>query len=251
MVPPRMSLQMMKDIAARKAFDGGAKITAVKDAKGADLAHTIVKTMMRIDLPQPLPPHQKFEFSVDWNYAINDAELMFGRTGYEFFEKDKNYIYELPSGSHGLSRSPMQPVGNTSSTWAKVNSLWSSAIIWYASLLLRITSSAQLAFFRTQTMCSPQNRSSDSNVLAPVRVLSLSSHLKRRRKTKRKRLTSQRLGSFTRRTCATLRSRPAASSFGMHRDTMSKASTRWPCPSIPMKPNRCGASTRPPQSFTL
>ena len=94
-MPPRMSLQQMKNMEARKVFDGSAKITSVKDAKGADLKHTIVKTMMRIDLPQPLPPEQKFEFSVDWNYAINDAELMNGRTGYEYFEKDKNYLYEI------------------------------------------------------------------------------------------------------------------------------------------------------------
>lgn len=94
-MPTRMSLQQMKNMEVRKAFDGSAKITAVKDAKGADLSHTIVKTMMRIDLPAPLPPQQKFEFSVDWNYSINDAELMNGRTGYEFFEKDKNYIYEI------------------------------------------------------------------------------------------------------------------------------------------------------------
>jgi len=95
MVPPRMSLQAMKNIEARKVFDGSAKITSVKDAKGADLAHSIIKTMMRIELPAPLPPKQKFDFSVDWNYAINDAELMNGRTGYEFFEKDKNYLYEI------------------------------------------------------------------------------------------------------------------------------------------------------------
>ncbi len=95
MILPRMSLQAMKNIEARKVFDGSAKITAVKDAKGADLTHSIIKTMMRIELPTPLPPRQKFEFSIDWNYAINDADLMSGRTGYEFFEKDKNYIYEI------------------------------------------------------------------------------------------------------------------------------------------------------------
>ncbi len=94
-MPSRVSLEQMKNMEARKAFDGSAKITAVKDAKGADLAHTIVRTMMRIDLPSPLPPQQKFEFSIDWNYAINDAELVNGRTGFEFFEKDKNCIYEI------------------------------------------------------------------------------------------------------------------------------------------------------------
>ena len=95
LVPPRMSLQAMKNMEARKVFDGSAKITSVKDAKGADLTHTIIRTMMRIELPAPLPPKQSFEFSVDWNYAINDADLMSGRTGYEYFEKDKNYLYEI------------------------------------------------------------------------------------------------------------------------------------------------------------
>ena len=95
MVPSRMSLQAMKNMEARKVFDGSAKITSVKDAKGADLTHTIIRTMMRIELPAPLPPKQSFEFSVDWNYAINDADLMSGRTGYEYFEKDKNYLYEI------------------------------------------------------------------------------------------------------------------------------------------------------------
>ena len=80
---------------ARRDFEGGENITAVKDAKGAPLPHTIVHTMMRIDLPRPLPPGQSTIFSIDWNYNINDAKRVNGRTGYEFFPIDKNYIYEI------------------------------------------------------------------------------------------------------------------------------------------------------------
>lgn len=95
MQPQRMSLRSLKNIEARKAFDGSAKITSVKDVGGNALSHTVVKTMMRIDLPVPLSSGQEFKFSVEWNYAINDSDLVSGRTGFEYFEKDKNYIYEI------------------------------------------------------------------------------------------------------------------------------------------------------------
>ncbi len=76
-------------------FDGGFRITAVRDARGNPLPHSIVKTMMRIDLPQPLAPGQSVSFAVDWNYNINDAKRLGGRGGYEYFPKDGNYIYEI------------------------------------------------------------------------------------------------------------------------------------------------------------
>lgn len=91
----RISTDMLKRIAAAKAFDGSAKITRVADSMGKALAHTIVKTMMRIDLPQPLPPGESFKFEIDWNYQINDSAIVGGRAGCEFFEKDGNYIYEV------------------------------------------------------------------------------------------------------------------------------------------------------------
>ncbi|MEZ6137836.1 MAG: M1 family metallopeptidase [Pirellulaceae bacterium] len=91
----RMSTDVLKKMAAARAFDGGAKITRVADAKGKDLPHTIVKTMMRIDLPQVLPPGESFQFEVDWNYQVNDSGIVGGRTGCEYFEKDGNYIYEI------------------------------------------------------------------------------------------------------------------------------------------------------------
>ena len=76
-------------------FDGGYRITAVRDAKGLPLAHTVVKTMMRVDLKAPLPSGESVSFSVDWNYNINDQRKIGGRTGYEFFPADGNYLYEI------------------------------------------------------------------------------------------------------------------------------------------------------------
>lgn len=93
--PERLSTGMLKRLQARKAFDGGAKITRVADASGHDLDYTLVKTMMRIDLSEPLLPDGEFQFTVDWNYQVNDSDVAGGRTGCEYFEKDGNYIYEI------------------------------------------------------------------------------------------------------------------------------------------------------------
>ncbi len=79
----------------KRNFDGGYKITAVRDARNTALPYTIVKTMMRIDLRAPLSPGEAVVFSVDWNYNINDQRKIGGRTGYEFFKADGNYIYEI------------------------------------------------------------------------------------------------------------------------------------------------------------
>lgn len=79
----------------KREFDGGYKITSVRDARNAPLSHTIVKTMMRVDLRAPLAPGEAVVFSVDWNYNINDQRKIGGRTGYEYFKEDKNYIYEI------------------------------------------------------------------------------------------------------------------------------------------------------------
>jgi hypothetical protein len=91
----RVPLGQIENLLYTRSFDGGYRITAVRDAKGAPLRHTIVKTMMRVDLPQPLASGQSVTFSVDWNYNINDQRKIGGRTGYEFFPKDGNYIYEI------------------------------------------------------------------------------------------------------------------------------------------------------------
>lgn len=90
----RLPFSVVENLVNRN-FDGGYKITAVRDAKGAPLAYTIVKTMMRVDLKTPLAPGQLVTFGVDWNYNINDQRKIGGRTGYEYFPQDGNYLYEI------------------------------------------------------------------------------------------------------------------------------------------------------------
>ena len=80
---------------AKETFDGGFKISRVVDDHGAAIDHTIVKTMMRLDLREPLKPKDTTRFHINWSCKINDAKVIGRRTGYEYFEKDQNYIYEL------------------------------------------------------------------------------------------------------------------------------------------------------------
>lgn len=76
-------------------FDGGFKIDYVKDNGGNDLPYTINKTMMRIDMPRQLQPGAMYTFKIKWWYNINDRMKIGGRSGYEFFEADSNYLYTI------------------------------------------------------------------------------------------------------------------------------------------------------------
>jgi len=76
-------------------FDGGYKISSIKDKTGKALKYTINKTMMRIELPTPMKTKTSFSFSIDWSYNINNCLTQGGRSGYEFFKADGNYLYEM------------------------------------------------------------------------------------------------------------------------------------------------------------
>ena len=76
-------------------FDGGFKLDKVADAAGKDLPYIVNQTMMRIDLPKPIQPGQSYAFQINWNYNINDRMRLGGRSGYEYFDTDKNYLYTI------------------------------------------------------------------------------------------------------------------------------------------------------------
>ena len=73
----------------------GDNITRVADAAGKLLTYTINKTMMRIELPQPLKPGQQFIFKVDWNYNIIERTKYGGRGGFEHFAEDGNDLFTM------------------------------------------------------------------------------------------------------------------------------------------------------------
>jgi len=82
------------------SFDGGHKISYVKDGAGNTLKYTINKTMMRVNLPQVLSAKGgKITLNIAWYYNINDrnnpALAADSRGGYEFFPEDGNYLYTI------------------------------------------------------------------------------------------------------------------------------------------------------------
>ena len=81
--------------AIHRAYDGDLRLEYVKDMKGQALPYTIVHTMMRIDLPQPLKPHTSYSFQLKWWHNINDRAKVGGRGGMEFFPAENNYIYTI------------------------------------------------------------------------------------------------------------------------------------------------------------
>ncbi|NHZ60741.1 M1 family metallopeptidase [Massilia genomosp. 1] len=89
-----MRFEGMRSILENPGFDGGFAIGAVKGADGKPLRYTINKTMMRIDLPQPMKPGARLSFNIDFSFNINDAKVQGGRTGYEKFD-DKNDLFEI------------------------------------------------------------------------------------------------------------------------------------------------------------
>ncbi|MDX1627965.1 MAG: M1 family metallopeptidase [Fulvivirga sp.] len=74
-------------------YKGGYKIKSVKDENNKDLDVTINRTMMRIDLDEPLKSGATFTFSIEWSYNIYDRMMIGGRGGYEYFPEDGNYAY--------------------------------------------------------------------------------------------------------------------------------------------------------------
>ncbi len=80
---------------AQETYDGTMTVSGVTDVLGQPLPHTVVKTMMRLDLPAPLASGANFAFKLSWSFPLNDMKRLGERTGYEFFEKDGNCTYTI------------------------------------------------------------------------------------------------------------------------------------------------------------
>ena len=92
-ISQRMTLKQIKQLVPE--FDGGFKLDYVRGMDGKDLSVAVVKTMMRVDMPQSLKPNESFSFQIKWWYNINDRMEIGGRSGYEYFPEDGNYLYTI------------------------------------------------------------------------------------------------------------------------------------------------------------
>lgn len=91
----KMPYDRLGSLLARQEFKGGYTLSKVADGRGMPLQHQVVKTMMRVDLSEPLKPGMDFELQLDWSFNIVDAIAIGSRNGYEYFKGDDNYIYEI------------------------------------------------------------------------------------------------------------------------------------------------------------
>jgi hypothetical protein len=95
-----LSFEQLRFAMASRAFDGGYKIDAVS-SNGKPLHYIINKTMMRIDLPQPMKPGSSFSFDLAWRFNIPEVNVLGRRSGYERFGEDskdpadQNDIFEV------------------------------------------------------------------------------------------------------------------------------------------------------------
>ncbi|GHE93964.1 M1 family metallopeptidase [Thalassotalea profundi] len=91
----KITFSGMRSIVEGDKFDGGYNITAVTDSHSNAMKYIINNTMMRIDLAKPLKSGDKVSFNVKWNYQLHEQKVLGGRSGYEYFEEDDNYLYEV------------------------------------------------------------------------------------------------------------------------------------------------------------
>jgi len=93
--PSKVSYSALDRLLTYEDYDGVMKIGKLTDSQGRELSHAIVKTMLRIDLPEMLKPGGSFVFKIAWSFPINDCKHLNARTGYEFFKEDGNCIYTI------------------------------------------------------------------------------------------------------------------------------------------------------------
>ena len=67
----------------------GYTISRVEDNAGNDLRHTVVGTLMRVDLAKPLKSGSKVTFDIDFAFNIVEEDAVSARAGYEHFPDDE------------------------------------------------------------------------------------------------------------------------------------------------------------------
>ena len=94
-VSDELSFGTLRRHQAKRDTNYGFNITRLIDDKGNALSHTIVGTMMRIDLPTPMAPGSVQVLTMDWNFNVVDEDALGSRGGYEHFPETDTQIFFL------------------------------------------------------------------------------------------------------------------------------------------------------------
>lgn len=93
--PERISFSRMESMMTQESFPAGYELTEISYDDGEPLNHYVNDTMLRLDLDEPLESGESVTFNINWAFNIIEAEVLGGRGGYEYFEDDGNYLYEM------------------------------------------------------------------------------------------------------------------------------------------------------------
>jgi len=85
--PPQISLDELRRQQFLEDNKTGYEIIDVR-SNGSEMAHTIVGTLMRVDLSRPLGPGQAVDFTVEFAFNIVEEDAVSARSGYEHFPDD-------------------------------------------------------------------------------------------------------------------------------------------------------------------
>ncbi|NQZ79636.1 MAG: M1 family metallopeptidase [Colwellia sp.] len=91
----KVTYKGLRNAIATPEFDGGNKILKVTNGSNKALDYTISGTMMRVDLPTPLKSGTSTKLKIEWSYHLHEQKVLGGRSGYEYFKEDDNYLYEV------------------------------------------------------------------------------------------------------------------------------------------------------------
>lgn len=91
----RVSYGTLRDQQSRADTEYGYQGLLFRDKAGEPLKATIVDTMARLDLPGPLEPGERIEFSIDWSFNILEEVAVGSRGGYEYFPETDTQLFFL------------------------------------------------------------------------------------------------------------------------------------------------------------
>ena len=229
------SYRSMMSLLASETFQGGCNVTRVYDiVGGAPLAHVINDTMMRVDLPRPLAPGKTFHLGIHWDYAINNHSLVRGRTGFEFFEDDGNYLYEMAQWF------PRMCAYTDVNGWQHKQFLGRGEFtLEFGDYRVAITVpddhvvAATGVLQNPKSVMTPEQRDRLERARTAAEPMFIVTPDEAKANESSMSRPARRPGSSRPRTCATLRSRPRASSSGTLSAWTSTARPSWRCPLIP------------------
>ena len=97
-VSDRITIGEIRRAKRMQEWEGGFTIAAVRDAEGRPLNHSVVDSLLRVELPQPVAGNGgEVTISIDWSFPLAEQKVVGGRSGYECFTEpgeDGNCIFE-------------------------------------------------------------------------------------------------------------------------------------------------------------